>query len=87
MLVGKSCGVSEGGGNVPPAMTFQENTPWKTNNVAPSADLAAEGIVQVPDQEPAEEQEQAITDHEPHGLESLHVARVLVLLEFHRGDR
>ena len=67
-------------------MAFQQNTPRKTNKLTPSADLATEGIVQIPDEESAQEHEQAITDHEPHGLERLDIALILVLLLFLGGD-
>lgn len=80
-------GVEGKGRSIPPAVTFQEDTPGKTDNTPPSADLTAEGIVQVPDQEPSEEHEQAVSDHEPHGLERLHIARILVVLLFHTGNR
>ena len=61
-------------------MSFQEDTPRQTHVAAPAASGGAEEVVEVPDGEAAEEHGQAVPDHEPHGLECLHVAHVLVVL-------
>lgn len=63
-------------------MALQEDSPWQTHRAAPQADLGAELVVQIPDEEPAEEHAQSVRDHKPHRLEGLHIPHVLVMLSF-----
>ena len=68
-------------------MTLEENTPGKSHDLAPLSNLAAEVVVQIPDEEPAKEHAQSVPDHKPHRFESLHVTDVLVVLVFSGRNR
>lgn len=63
-------------------MTFEENTPRKSHNLTPLSDCGTELVVQGPDAKAAQEHTQSIPNHKPHGLESLHIADILVVLMF-----
>lgn len=67
-------------------MTFQENTPRKTDLLAPASQRGAELVVKGPDEEASQEHAQSVDDHEPHRLQRLHVPHVLVVLSLLRRD-
>ena len=61
-------------------MSFQKKTPGKTNRAAIPTDLRAIDVVQAPDEETAQKHAQSVYHHEPHSLECLQVAHILVVL-------
>lgn len=68
------------GHKMPPAVSFQKDTPRKTNVPPPSPQSAAIFVVDVPECESSQEYGKSITDHDPHESESLSVPLILTLL-------
>ena len=61
-------------------MTFQKDAPRKPDDSSPSANAGAKVIIEIPDQEATKKNGDAIHDHEPHSVQDLGVANILVHL-------
>ena len=64
---------------MPPAVSFEQNAPWKAEFVSPSLEFRAVDVVEVPEREATEEDAQAVCDHCPHYSQRCKVPFILAL--------